>query len=219
MDIKVDKTTVVGFDLDDTLYNEIDFLRSAFLEIAKNLHHDWHDLYENMLLNYHSGLDVFQKLSQQFRKTTKKELITTYRSHNPEIVPFAGVKKLFADIKKRKGRISVVTDGRSLTQRNKLKALGLIDHLDYLVISEEIGTEKPNKNNFISVEESLKASRYFYIGDNYSKDFLWPNKLGWTTIALEDNGKNIHKIIKEHLRETDYFPSAVIRKMADLKVG
>ena len=34
---------------------------------------------------------------------------------------------------------------------------------------------------------------YVYIGDNPHKDFITPNKLGWTTICLLDRGQNIHK--------------------------
>jgi putative hydrolase of the HAD superfamily len=24
------------------------------------------------------------------------------------------------------------------------------------------------------------------------KDFVWPNRLGWTTVQLLDNGRNVH---------------------------
>ena len=37
MDIKVNKNTALVFDLDDTLYNELDFLKSAFREISSTL--------------------------------------------------------------------------------------------------------------------------------------------------------------------------------------
>ena len=38
-----------------------------------------------------------------------------------------------------------------------------------------------------------KSKKFYYIGDNTSKDFLTPNKLDWITICLEDDGDNIHK--------------------------
>jgi len=34
---------------------------------------------------------------------------------------------------------------------------------------------------------------FYYIGDNPEKDFIAPNELGWTSICLLDDGKNIHK--------------------------
>ena len=36
---------------------------------------------------------------------------------------------------------------------------------------------------------------FYYIGDNVIRDFVAPNQLGWTTICLRDDGRNIHKQI------------------------
>ena len=40
MTISINKNTVIAFDLDDTLYNEIEYLKSAYRLIAKNLDSD-----------------------------------------------------------------------------------------------------------------------------------------------------------------------------------
>ena len=37
MDIQINKNVVVVFDLDDTLYNELDYLKSAFIDLSKQL--------------------------------------------------------------------------------------------------------------------------------------------------------------------------------------
>ena len=34
---------------------------------------------------------------------------------------------------------------------------------------------------------------FIYVGDNVKKDFITPNALGWKTICLKDDGRNIHK--------------------------
>ena len=47
-------------------------------------------------------------------------------------------------------RIGLITDGRSVQQRNKIEALGLgrwIENAD-IVVSEEIGSEKPALANY-----------------------------------------------------------------------
>jgi putative hydrolase of the HAD superfamily len=36
------------------------------------------------------------------------------------------------------------------------------------------------------------AVNYIYIADNPKKDFITPNKLGWTSICLLDKGQNVH---------------------------
>lgn len=43
------------------------------------------------------------------------------------------------------------------------------------------------------MERYLKCHDFTYVGDNVKKDFIAPNVLGWTTICLKDDGRNIHK--------------------------
>ncbi|TMM53804.1 HAD family hydrolase [Maribacter algarum] len=192
MDIKVDQNTVIVFDLDDTLYNEIDYLKSAYTALAKDLEpENWEQLYANLFSLYRNNENPFKYVSENFGVSTT-ELIELYRDHIPNITPFEGVLQKFQIIKDRKGKIAILTDGRSKSQRNKINALGLIPYLDYIVISEEIGSEKPDKKNFKSIENHFKVKNYYYIGDNLKKDFITPNQRGWQTIALLDNGLNIH---------------------------
>lgn len=192
MDIKVNKDTVVVFDLDDTLYNEIDFLKSAYRNIAQNITPEsWRKLFAQMFAMYRSGENVFEFLIQKFH-CSQQELLKGYRFHDPDITPFPGVIDLFQKIKDHQGKIAIVTDGRSITQRNKIKALGLESLVDLQIISEEIGSEKPNPKNFLAVTEYFNKSTYFYIADNVRKDFDAPKSLGWGCVLVTDNGLNIH---------------------------
>ena len=122
----------------------------------------------------------------------KEKLIEIYRNHFPDLSLNKGVIDLFEEIKKRGGRIALITDGRSVTQRNKIKALKIEKYFDYISISEEIGYEKPLSVPFKKVENIFKSKDYVYIADNIKKDFIMPNELGWNSIELIDNGKNIH---------------------------
>jgi putative hydrolase of the HAD superfamily len=89
----------------------------------------------------------------------------------------------------------LVTDGRSNSQRNKIKALGLERWFEErnIIISEEFGSEKTDKRNFTYFMEKYPGRSYCYVGDNTQKDFLAPNGLGWNTVCLLDDGRNIHK--------------------------
>lgn len=180
------------FDLDDTLYAEIDYLKSAFDEIANYLDYlESERLFKEMMEIFYDKGDVFEYLVGRY-SATKTELIDIYRSHNPKINLFDGVVDFFEKLSNL-DKIAIITDGRSTTQRNKLRALGIVELADYIVISEEVQSEKPSYKNFKLVEDNLKCDKYYYIGDNPNKDFLTPNKLGWTTICLLDQGQNIHK--------------------------
>ncbi len=217
MDIKIDNTSIMVFDLDDTLYNELDFLKSAYCEIAQIVDHEnWKLLYATLISLYRSGIDVFKYISDKYG-TPKEILIKTYREHRPQITLFEGAINLIVTIKENQGKIGVLTDGRSLSQRNKIKALGLMDCLDLLVISEELGTEKPHKNNYIIFEEQFGAGNFYYIADNFKKDFVTPNALGWDTIGLVDNGKNIHFDTFKYL-QADYLPKHTILSLKEISV-
>jgi putative hydrolase of the HAD superfamily len=192
MDIKVDQKAVVVFDLDDTLYNEMDYLRSAYIAIAENLDPEhWRSLFAKMFSLFRSKEDVFRFVSLKY-EIDKLELIETYRAHNPELRAFDGVLKTMRTIKKRGGKIGVITDGRKSTQTVKIKALGILPLLDKIVISEEIGSEKPDLNNYLIIEKTFPDCNYLYMADNLRKDFITPNTLGWQTIGLIDNGLNMH---------------------------
>lgn len=180
------------FDLDDTLYNETDYLRSAYIEIAKKLERkSWKVLLARMVSLYRSGEDVFGYITETYRMS-KPELLSMYRNHDPVLSPFKGVLDIFRRIKEKKGRIGIITDGRSSTQRKKLEALGLLGFIDKIVISEETGSEKPEEKNYRIIEEAFENCIYCYVAENIRKDFIAPNRLGWKTIGLIDNGLNIH---------------------------
>ncbi len=192
MDIQVDSKTAIVFDLDDTLYNEIDFLKSAYIELSKKLAPDsWQQLFSNLFSRYRNKENVFEYVSETYG-VSKSELIDSYRNHLPNIKPFDGVIDVMNGIKEKEGKIGIITDGRSTTQRNKIKALGISGYIDFIVISEEIDSEKPNEKNYRLIENELDCTINYYIADNIKKDFVAPKKRGWKTVGLIDNGLNIH---------------------------
>lgn len=182
------KTIVL--DLDDTLYPEIDYLKSAYSYIASRISNSPTSLYKVMLEKYELGEDVFNYLEMEFN-VSKSSLLDYYRFHKPDIKLYEGVIAFLHELS-QSYKYSIVTDGRSKTQRNKIQALGLESFMSNIVISEEIRSEKPNIVNFQKAIIGLNSKHNFYIGDNINKDFITPNKMGWTTICLKDSGQNIH---------------------------
>lgn len=192
---------VFVFDLDDTLYKEIDFLKSAYVEISEYLQPYTnvvaHTIYNVLITTYNNGGNPFKAVLEAFHlcETVKiTTLLDIYRNHKPNITLAPSAKVLLEYLKVNAFKIGLITDGRSQQQRSKLEALGLYTYFDDLIISEEFGSEKPHINNFKFYEDKYgKACKYVYIGDNTKKDFVTPNQLGWTSICLLDNTLNIHK--------------------------
>tara|TARA_R110002020_G_scaffold279756_5_gene495539 strand:- start:576 stop:1235 length:660 start_codon:yes stop_codon:yes gene_type:complete len=217
MDIKVNTETTIVFDLDDTLYNELDYLKSAYKDIATTIDRvNWHKIYAYMFALYREGFDVFDKLEEDYG-CSKNELIHVYRKHIPSLQLFDNALLILKEIKNKNGNLGILTDGRSSTQRNKIESLGIGGLIDKIVISEELGTEKPSRNNFLAIERFFETEHYYYIADNFNKDFVTPNKLGWNTIGMVDNGLNIHYNSKI-LRKPEYLPHRFITSYSELEI-
>ena len=189
------KSRVVVFDLDDTLYKEQDYLLSAYREIAAKIEsrYGFDGIFDQMLKWWQKGENVFQRLVSYCPLSTVNDLLTIYRSHVPDIRLDEETKCLLGRLHQH-AVLGLITDGRSLTQRHKIDALGLSAYMDGkdILISEETGFEKPAEAPFLHFMERYHSRTYYYIGDNPAKDFVAPNHLGWTTSCLLDDGQNIH---------------------------
>lgn len=202
----------IVLDLDDTLYAEIDFLKSAYTFIANTIDPGNTELYSLMIEKYFNHEDVFNFVASTYN-TDKTSLLNYYRFHKPLIELYSGVEPFLKD-KFNNYNIALVTDGRSLTQRNKIEALGIERFLSTIIISEELGSEKPNAENFQQAIASFNNKRVYYIGDNIKKDFVTPNKMGWTTICLIDPGHNIHK--QDFSIADEYLPHYSFRSWSEI---
>ena len=206
--------TVVCFDLDDTLYKEIDFVQSAYGEIAEKINHP--EAVRQMMDWYRVGKNVFAELISAYGSDlTVNDCIQIYRNHFPKILLDSGTKEFLEELKDYGALLGLITDGRSFSQRNKIKALGLEGIFDIEVISGELGSEKPDHRNYKVVMDRFPTHRNFlYVGDNPQKDFLAPNQLGWKTFCLLDDGRNIHK--QDFTLDVKYLPSYIIKSISDL---
>jgi putative hydrolase of the HAD superfamily len=217
------KSKAIIFDLDDTLYNEIDYLLSAYREIAEFLSTFLNekvgkdDIYELMCTYYKDKKNIFQEILNYLEipnTFTPDQLLNIYRNHRPTIKINSEGEILLDYLVSNNYNLGLITDGRSVQQRNKIKSLGLEKYFKIIVISEEFGSEKPSLKNFRFFEEMFAGCAYYYIADNPKKDFIGPNELGWTTICLVDNGRNIHP--QNFAVEAEYLPNYSITKLSQI---
>lgn len=216
MTIKVDSKSFIVFDLDDTLYSEIDFLTSAYREIVCTLNPGDKDLIINEMCSlYNRGGNPFEYLIQRLPKhnLTIEKLLSLYRNHLPDIPLRPGALDLLKMIKVKGGKIGIITNGRSITQRNKIKSLKISPYIDELVISEERGFAKPDENIYALISEKYPSHTFYYFGDNNEIDFLAPKKLKWYCVGLKDY-RNIHKT-KEISNEA-YLPHEFINSFTEV---
>ncbi len=188
--------SVIVFDLDDTLYSEFDYkvsgIRAVCAQIAELYpQHNAEALLA--LLDMHKS-DWLDRLCRHcgFNDAEKASLLWHYRLHRPAIRPYMPSESLSALIQ-RFAASALISDGRSLTQRQKLHALGLSGCFDHILISEAFASEKPQPKRFDFIRSCYPDKQWLYIGDNIKKDFVTPNNQGWLTIGLKASANNIHQ--------------------------
>ena len=216
----INKNTHIVFDLDDTLYKEIDFVKSAYIYINKYVRSRFGiDFFSQIQECIDDGINfydyIISKLHHKHNFSIEKYL-ELYRFHYPKLSLSADTTEFLNNISDRKIGFSIITDGRSISQNNKIKALGLSHLAQNIIISEETGYEKPHVNNFKIIEKVYPDKKFLYIADNTSKDFLAPNTLKWDTVCLLDNGQNIHK--QNFDLQTKYLPKIKINHLKELIV-
>ena len=187
---------IVIFDLDDTLYNEFDFVKSGFQAVAKELveklpnFSNENVLTEELLKEFSVNRnEVFNRFLQYNKVYTKKlllHLINVYRYHVPVIkLPDETIMVL--------RQLSyfpkyIVTDGNRFVQRNKVESLGLNKYFKKIFYSRDYGikNEKPSTISFekIAQIEKSKFHNMIYIGDNPNKDFVGIKKINVATIRI-----------------------------------
>ncbi|HEU4960640.1 MAG TPA: HAD family hydrolase [Sphingomonas sp.] len=183
------RSRTVVFDLDDTLFAERDYVRSGMAAVAALVEQLNGEACPLDTLPEADPLDAIRRRAG-LPETALEALLWTYRLHRPTITLRPGAAAAIAGCRRRGEAVAVLTDGRAVTQRLKLAALGL--DLDGIFISEELGATKPSDIGFGAVERALPAASYVYVADNPEKDFLAPNARGWWTIGLGPLPDGIH---------------------------
>ena len=185
---------IIVFDLDDTLYDEIDFVRSGFAEVAGFLQLPESEGFMWEYFNSYGSGRVFNVLIEQYGlDISLQKLIEVYRFHWPRITLDEESKKLLNYAKNFE--ISLISDGHYIMQMNKFNTLGLEDWIKYPIFSDYLHTNKNEEKPFQVVMGHFGVKeRYIYVADNPLKDFAIPKALGWRTLRFR-NPRGIYRDI------------------------
>ena len=186
---------VVVFDMDDTLYPEREFVRSALAAAGRHAEREWgwRGMSEEALRLHDAGArsTIFQQAAANLGRDPldaerSAELLSVYRRHRPAALEW------FPDAKEAVLRLSaespleVVSDGYLPTQANKFDALGARAWIPRPVFTESLGREhwKPSPAAFRLLMERHPGASFAYVADNPAKDFVAPRLLGWRSIQI-----------------------------------
>lgn len=211
------------FDLDDTLYPEIEFVKSGYKKVAEFIEMDLginsDYIFRLMLEKFNEDRKfVFDRLLKDlgsYNDDYVRRLIDIYRSHRPDIDLYDDAKKVLP-LLKDKFHLGLITDGYPITQKLKVEALGIEKYFEKIIYTWEKGKNysKPSVNPFIDMLRyfSYTPKEAIYIGDNVEKDFKGPKETGILTIKVLRNG-----IYKNAVPPDDsYEPDITINSLLDL---
>ncbi len=185
----------VLLDLDDTCFDQREYLTGAFGAVARRageLGVDEIRLRDALEAIAAAGSDrgriIDQALETLGARVRVEPLVEVFRSYRPDrLSPYPGVRESLDDMRCF-AALGLVTNGDPGGQRAKLAALGLDDAFDVVVFSDELGRSfrKPHPAPFRQALRLLGAEsdRSFFIGDHPERDIAGAQQVGMRTIRV-----------------------------------
>ncbi|MGX7265044.1 HAD family hydrolase [Enterococcus crotali] len=203
------------FDVDDTLYDQLEPFKRAFQE---NFSLNKGISIEGLFRHSRKFSDDVFELSQKGRISMDEMYIyrltkafnefdisilpqqaiafqKDYAAFQEKITLFPDMEKTLQYCKEKKLTMGIITNGSSKHQRNKIKKLNLTHWIKpkHIFISGELEMAKPDKKIFHYVETEMKLDpqQTFYIGDSYRNDMFGAKNANWKTIWCNRRGHSI----------------------------
>jgi FMN phosphatase YigB (HAD superfamily)/ribulose-5-phosphate 4-epimerase/fuculose-1-phosphate aldolase len=182
------------FDLDNTLYdydvchhtalNEvfellvqkyksltIEHIKGVYEEISKTLKyelgltassHNKSIYFKHLLEKLNIGLSIFLTIHDIYWDTFYSNMVC-----------FEGVLDFLVFNKNIGKKMGILTDYETEYQIKKLERLGILNYIDVIVTSEEVGIEKPSSQMFSAILQKMNLGSHevIMVGDNYERDF------------------------------------------------
>ncbi len=218
--------TTVAFDLDDTLYDEVDYCKSGFAAAAKFLSNlpdmpaaerifdaFWKEFTAgNRTKTFNAALE---QLGARYDDKLIEKLVEVYRNHRPKIKLPQDSRDILNQLS-GKYILALLTDGFLPAQKLKVKSLGIERYFKCIIYTEELGRQfwKPSPAGFEKLMETLntRPENIAYVADNPIKDFIAPNKLAFSTIQIIRPGR----ILRESYDQFGDAAQYVIHQLTDL---
>lgn len=186
------------FDLDETIYDhqysslsglkaiakQFPIWQNHSLELLENIYFkELHSIYLKVIDGHISDEEAhiirLQKLAEQcqlqFSMAEYETMVQTYvNTSRKEKRPIPNAPETVLQLKNLGFTIAIITNGATDHQKQKIKLCGIDEHIDFALISEEIGIRKPSKDIFEKALElsNSKPEQALMVGDSWDSDIL-----------------------------------------------
>jgi putative hydrolase of the HAD superfamily len=221
---------IIVFDLDDTLYEEMTYVRSGFDAVAQFAQRRWRVARKPMLAAMQRHLarsgrgQVFDAALAEFgihSRQAARLCVATYRAHRPRIQLSAAGRRCLARF--AASTKYLVTDGNARVQERKIAALGIRRHFRRVFVTHRYGVARAKPNPFcflrIAELEGVSPRDVVYVADNPRKDFVGIRPLGFRTIRVRTGPYGNLPVRRGHdaelaIRDLDQLTPGLLRRLA-----
>ncbi|EGA90388.1 L-2-haloalkanoic acid dehalogenase [Planococcus donghaensis MPA1U2] len=164
---------------------------------------------------------VYRQLTQEFSISTItwEELLQDYiREFQFHCVPFDQLFQMLEDLKSKNLLLGMITNGYGQFQMANIKALGIENYFDVILVSEWEGIKKPDPEIFNRALRKLDVSpkHSVFVGDHPENDVkaaqyigmkgIWKNDSQWTNVDADftvDDLKELPLLVEHLMREIE----------------
>lgn len=191
----------VLFDMDNTLIDREKAMRIAYRDQVKLFYPDdeakQEEMYGYLLeIDDHGQMPPLRRYQYaRDRMGFSQELVYEgadwWNANQPYYtIVYPQAKKTLRALQK-KYRLGMVTDGQIWTQRKKLETAGLEEFFEEVLVSSEVGKDKPHPRIFEVILEkmNLRPEECYYVGDISWKDIAGAYRAGITPVHITAHGE------------------------------
>jgi len=200
---------LVGFDLDDTLWDETRAQNAAMAELhaawqlaepIDAFYRRWRSVSSRHFDAYTRGeltIDGQRRrriadIRAAFALATTEADLDAWTARYRELYeahwqPYPDAAAVLARVRALGLRTGLITNGDGVQQRRKLERMGLVDGLDWIVISGEVGAAKPDRRVFDRLLEvsGVAPDEVLFVGDRRDRDVEPARAAGMTALLVD----------------------------------
>jgi HAD superfamily hydrolase (TIGR01509 family) len=152
------------------------------------------------------GLDVPREMVQQIHELEYRAVVST-RTVPPENL------QALAELRSRGLKLGLVSNAHFLPALmiEDFERLGLVEHMDVIVTSSQLGLRKPHPAIFerLLAELDVSPGEAMFVGDKVREDVVGPKEVGMRAVLT-------HQFRQEGFEDAEFQPDIVIESLPEL---
>jgi len=187
--------TTVYFDLDGTLLNYSTPFAELFVEtLPTKATNEMSETYSKEVLSSITKLEkrpyqrAFAAVRDRYNLNVDPEaLAAEYIEKEATATRISQTVLSLVESIATRHQTGILTNGDGQMQRRKIEKHGLDELVDEIIVSNEVGSRKPDTDIFEEAKERLPAESFVYMGDTFEEDIVPARETGFKTVYVGEN--------------------------------